>query len=201
MAKQTLAVTRAAVRTVLRHILGDASLEADLLLVAIVVVQRHKPVTRLHVASHLTVYGRLLFQNGFEARLVSIFEFQIQEATHVRRRRAHHARIKTAQHLLEVVLGVRGQRIATRVHADRGAARNVVLELDVGRLRLVELHVPVAVRCDLLGQLLAERDLREGGAVRRETARRERATACVGGMGVVVKHAQRDREKRDGVVQ
>lgn len=97
--------------------------------------------------------------------------------THMRRRGAHHARIKPAQHLLEMVLRMRGQRVAARVHADRGATRNIVLELDVGRLRLVELHVPVAVRCDLFGQLLAERDLREGGAVRRETARRKGATA------------------------
>lgn len=54
MAEQTLAVARTPVRTVLRHVLGDGRLERDLLLVAVVVVQRHEPVAGLHVARHIT---------------------------------------------------------------------------------------------------------------------------------------------------
>lgn len=84
------------------------------------------------------------------------------------------ARVESAQHLLEVVLGVGGQRVPAGVHADRGAPRNAVVELDVRRLGLVELHVPVAVRGDLLlDRKGPEADLREGGAVRGEASRWE----------------------------
>lgn len=60
MAEQTLSVARAAVRTVLRHVLGNARLEGDLLLITIIIVQRYEPMTGLHVARHLTIDRRLL---------------------------------------------------------------------------------------------------------------------------------------------
>lgn len=88
------------------------------------------------------------------------------------------ARIESAQDLFEVILRVRRQGVAARVHTYRGAPGDAVIELDVRRLRLVELHVPVAVRWDLLRQPLAERDLREGGTVRWEASRRERSCTC-----------------------
>jgi len=80
---------------------------------------------------------------------------------------------ESAEHFLEVVLRVGGQGVPPAVDSDGSASRDRVVKLDVGRLRLVELHVPVAVRLDLLGQLLAEGDLSEGGAVRWEAACRE----------------------------
>lgn len=80
---------------------------------------------------------------------------------------------ESAEHFLEVVLRVGGQSVAAAVDADRGATRNRIVELNVGWLRLIELHVPITVRLDLLGQLLAQRDLSEGGAIGWETARRE----------------------------
>lgn len=64
-------------------------------------------------------------------------------------------RFETAEHLQKVVLRVRGQRVPPRVHADAGTARNAVVEAHVGGLRLVELHVPVAIRRYLLAELLS----------------------------------------------
>lgn len=69
------------------------------------------------------------------------------------------ASVKAAEHLLKVVLGVGGQCISTAVDADRCSSRDVVIEFDVRRLSQVELHVPVAVRVDGLGQFLTQLDL------------------------------------------
>lgn len=77
-----------------------------------------------------------------------------------------------------MVLGVGGQCIPPSVDSDGGAPGDVVVELDVRLLGQVELHVPVAVRVDGLGQLLSQLDLREGRAIRRETSGWERAGAC-----------------------
>lgn len=89
--------------------------------------------------------------------------------------------VEPAQHLFEMVLGVGGQRISSSVNADRCASRNIVIEFDVGRLRQIELHVPVAVRIDGFGQLLAQLDLGEGGAVGRKAAGGKGAGACKNG--------------------
>lgn len=80
-----------------------------------------------------------------------------------------------------MVLGVGGQRVATSVDSDGSASRYGVVKLDVRRLRLIELHVPIAVGLYLLGQFLAQRDLAKGGAVWWETARRECASSYFGG--------------------
>lgn len=63
-------------------------------------------------------------------------------------------RLEAAENLQQVVLRVRGQRVPPRVHADAGAARDAVVEAYVGGLRLVELHVPVAVRRYLFAEFL-----------------------------------------------
>ena len=60
VAEQTLALAAAAVRAVVRHILGDHCNEAYLLGIAVVVVEREEPVARLHVVRHLLLYRRLL---------------------------------------------------------------------------------------------------------------------------------------------
>lgn len=84
---------------------------------------------------------------------------------------------EATEHLLEVVLGVGGQRVATSVDSDGSTSRYGVVKLDISRLRLIELHVPIAIGLYLLGQFLAQRDLAKGGAVWWETARRECASS------------------------
>lgn len=86
--------------------------------------------------------------------------------------------LESAEDLEQIVLGVSGQGIAARVNADARAPRDVVVEPDVGRLRLVELHVPVAVGRYLLVQTLAQGHLGERRAVRRERPGRERSATC-----------------------
>lgn len=88
--------------------------------------------------------------------------------------------VESAQHLLKMVLRVRGQCVPPGVNSDRSPPRYSVVELNVGRFRLVELHVPVAVRGDFLRQPLAQGDLREGGPIRGETPGRECSCTCCG---------------------
>lgn len=87
-------------------------------------------------------------------------------------------RFETAQDFQEIVLRVCGQCVPPRVHADAGTAGDAVVEAHVGGLRLVKLHVPVAVRRYLLTELLSEADLGESRAVRRERPRRESTRTC-----------------------
>lgn len=63
--------------------------------------------------------------------------------------------LEAAENLQKIVLRVRGQRVPSRVHADAGTARDAVVETHVGGLRLIKLHVPVAVRRYLLAELLS----------------------------------------------
>lgn len=75
MTQQALSIARATVRAVLCHVLSNGRIECQLLHVTIVVVQRDEPVTRLHVASYLTRYGKLQparkrASDGFESRCV-----------------------------------------------------------------------------------------------------------------------------------
>ena len=63
--------------------------------------------------------------------------------------------LETTQHLQKIVLRVRGKGVSSRVDADASTARDVVIETHISRLRLVELHVPVAVRWYFLAQLLS----------------------------------------------
>lgn len=63
-------------------------------------------------------------------------------------------RLEAAEDLQQVVLRVRGQRVPPGVDADAGTAGDAVVEAYVGGLRLVELHVPVAIRRYLLAELL-----------------------------------------------
>lgn len=87
--------------------------------------------------------------------------------------------IESAEHLLEVVLSVCWKRIPSSVDTDRCPSRDIVVELDVRGFSQIELHVPVAVRVDGLGQLLAQLDLRERGAIRWEASGGKRAGACL----------------------
>lgn len=93
--------------------------------------------------------------------------------------------VESAEHLLEVVLRVGRQGIPPGVDADRGTPRDPVVELDVRRFRLVELHVPVAVRGNFLRQPLAEGDLREGGAIGWETSCWECSCTCCSFLGFI----------------
>lgn len=86
--------------------------------------------------------------------------------------------LETAENLQKIILRVRGQRVSPSVHADTCAARDAVIKAHVGGLRLVELHIPVAVRRYLLAQLLSQTDLSEGRPVRGERPRREGSRAC-----------------------
>lgn len=75
MTQQALSIARATVRAVLGHVLSNGRIECQLLHVTIVVVQRDEPVTRLHVASYLTRYGKLQparkrASDGFDSRCV-----------------------------------------------------------------------------------------------------------------------------------
>lgn len=60
MAEEALAFAAAAVRAVVGHVLGDDGDEADLLGIAVVVVEREEPVAWLHVVRHLLLYRGLL---------------------------------------------------------------------------------------------------------------------------------------------
>lgn len=62
--------------------------------------------------------------------------------------------LETAENFEQIVLRVRGQRVSPRIHADTRTTWDAVVEADVGGLRLVKLHVPVAVRRYLLAELL-----------------------------------------------
>ena len=53
-----------------------------------------------------------------------------------------------------MVLGVRGEGVAAGVDPYAGPSRYIVVEPDVGRFGLIELHVPVAVRRDFFGKPL-----------------------------------------------
>lgn len=79
-----------------------------------------------------------------------------------------------------MVLGVGGQRVATSVDSNGSTSRYGVVKLDIGRLRLIELHVPIAIGLYLLGQFLAQRNLAKGGAVGWKTARWESASSYIG---------------------
>ena len=80
---------------------------------------------------------------------------------------------EATQHFLEMILGVRGQCVTTRVHTNRGAAWYVVVKFHVRLLGLIELHVPVAVWWYFACHLLTQLDLGESGAVWWEAAHLE----------------------------
>ena len=81
---------------------------------------------------------------------------------------------ETTKQMHDVIVGVRGQRVAAGVEAETGAARHTELELDVGGFWLIKLHVPIAVGSHGAGHFVAERQLLERCAVWRERPRRER---------------------------
>lgn len=62
--------------------------------------------------------------------------------------------LETAKNFQKIVLRVRGQCVPSRVHADAGTTWDAVVETHVGGFRLVELHIPVAVRRYLLAEFL-----------------------------------------------
>lgn len=161
--QQALTIAGATVRAVLGHVFRNEGIERYLLGVAVVVVDRQEPVAGLHVAGHF--------------------------AAHRGMRGTRLPGVESAQHLLKVVLRVRGQRIPPGVNSDRSPPRDPVVELNVGRFRLVELHVPVAVRGDFLRQPLAQGDLREGGPIRGETPGRECSCTSIAVLLVAVRIA------------
>lgn len=61
-----------------------------------------------------------------------------------------------------------GQGVPSSVHANGGAPGDGHLKLDVGRFRLIKLHVPVTIGRDGLLQVLSQFHHIEGGAVRRD---------------------------------
>lgn len=61
MADLALSISAASIRAILCHILGHRRVEGQLLAIAIVVINRHEPVTRLHVLGHFAA-NRRLFQ-------------------------------------------------------------------------------------------------------------------------------------------
>lgn len=92
-----------------------------------------------------------------------------------------------AEHLLEVILCVRGQRIASPIDTNGSTTRYGIIEFNICRFRLIELHVPIAIRLYLLRQFLTQCDLAKGGAIGWETARRECASAYRASEQVLVK--------------
>lgn len=172
----TLAVVGASVRAILGHVLGDSRVEGQLLLIPVIVVDREEPVTRFHVLGYLTTHRGLRMGSGRGVKLQFALPGANDCVAYVCGSRG--ASVESAEHLLEVVLGVGGERVSASVDTDRCSARDVVIEFDVRRLSQVELHVPVAVRVDGLGQLLAQLDLREGRAIGREAASWKSAGSC-----------------------
>lgn len=104
-----VSVTVAAVGTISHHLAGYRCIERYLLVVSVVVVQRNKPESSLHEARDVSMDGRLV--SG-----------------------ARCSRVEATEDLLEVVLCVGRQCIASRIEANRGAARNREIELHVGLL-------------------------------------------------------------------
>lgn len=82
-------------------------------------------------------------------------------------------RLEAAQHLQQIVLRVRGKGIPPSVYTDARTTWDIVVEPHVRGFRLVELHVPVAVRWNFLAKLLAKTDLSESRAIRWEGPGRE----------------------------
>lgn len=81
------------------------------------------------------------------------------------------ASIKSAQNFFEVILCVRWQCISSGINTDRCTTWYVIVEFDVGRFRLIKLHIPIAVRRYLLRQLLSKCNLWKSGSVWWKTAR------------------------------
>lgn len=74
--------------------------------------------------------------------------------------------LETTQYFKEIVLRVRRKRVSSRVDTDARSTRNIIVEPHVRGFRLIELHVPVAVRWYLFAQLLSQPHLGECGSVR-----------------------------------
>lgn len=130
VAEQTLAFAAATVRAVVSHVLGDHGDQADLLWIAVVVVEREEPMAGFHVVRHFFLDRRLMRTSGSPS-------------------------LETTEHLEQVILRVCRQCVSPGVDADACTSWDIVVEFDVGRLRLVELHVPVAVSGNFLVEALA----------------------------------------------
>lgn len=74
--------------------------------------------------------------------------------------------LETTHHLQDIVLCVRGQRVSSGIDTDTGPARDIVVKLHVCGFRLVELHVPVAVRWNFFAELLSKAYLGKSSAIR-----------------------------------
>lgn len=57
--------------------------------------------------------------------------------------------LESTEDLQEIILSVSRQRVSPGIDANRRSSGNTVIKPDVSSLRLVELHVPVAVRRNL----------------------------------------------------
>lgn len=153
MTADAVSVTVAAVRTISHHLASYRCIERHLLIVPIVVVQRDEPKAGLHEASDVAMNCRLI--SG-----------------------ARRSRVEAAENLLEVVLRVGRQSVASRIKADRGAARNREIKLHVSLLSRQELHVPIAVRRNHALQSLAQLDFGELRVVGRNRSRTRQIAGC-----------------------
>lgn len=94
-------------------------------------------------------------------------------------RRPCGSRLESAEDLQQIVLRVRRQCVPPGVNADARTPWDVVIETHVSCLRLIELHVPIAVGRYLLAELLSQADLSKSGAVGWERFCRERSCTCI----------------------
>ncbi len=83
--------------------------------------------------------------------------------------RASGPALVTADDVQHVVVGVRGQGVASSVESETGATRQTEFEPDIGGFRMIKLHVPVTVGRYDIGSLVSQSDLGEGRPVRWET--------------------------------
>lgn len=132
VAANAISVSITSVRAVSHHFAGNRRIERHFLVVTVVIVERNEPKTGFHKSCNITVNRGLI--SG-----------------------SRRPRVKAAQNFLEVILGVGGQSVASRIKADRRASRDRKIKFHISFLSREELHVPVAVRgnhaLQSLGQL------------------------------------------------
>lgn len=85
---------------------------------------------------------------------------------------------ESAEHFQEVVLRVCWQCVSSCVYTDARTTWYVVVKTNVGGLRLIELHIPVAIRLNLFAEFLSKADLSEGRTIGWERSSREGSCAC-----------------------
>ena len=158
--KDALAVgrSRASAWTTEGQIACQADQAGGRLTVSVVVVEGHEPMTRFHKLQNL-----FWNQIGTAGSLGSDLAIAV---------------VVTADQVEYVVVSVGGQGVASGVKRQTGATRNAQFKAHVRSLRMVKLHVPVAVGGNDAVGTFAHRHLSEGCAVRWETPRWKRISIC-----------------------